>query len=284
MRIIDNQEDFNTLCLSLAGESIIFMDTEFYRRKTYFAKLCLIQIATSSEKIIIDVLGIKDVSPIRDILFNEKICKVFHAPDQDFDIFYHLFGKPPCNVFDTQTAAGVIGLDCIMGYSRLCKTLLNINLDKTMQKANWLERPLKAELLEYAIKDVEYLAPLYRELVRAIDSRNLWDTYHTRSKKLVDPDTYKVTPDKFIKKAPIQDRSDKFKENYAHLLMFREDCAQALDIPRGHCASEYDLVKICEVLPSNEQELTKSSISYMPIIKKQFKQKLFDLCSGLRVS
>ncbi|GAB4164303.1 MAG: ribonuclease D [Rickettsiaceae bacterium] len=282
MRIIDNQEQFDRLCVDLPKEPIIFMDTEFCRRRTYYAKLSLVQIATRDQKIIVDVMSGINIQPLNELLLNENVCKVFHAPEQDLDIFYHLFGKLPKNIFDTQIAAGVIGLDAVMGYGKLCKAILNVNLDKTMQKANWLERPLSESLLEYAIRDVEYLIPLYRELTNTIDSRNLWDTYKTRSNKLLDPNTYKINFDKIIKKAGIQNRSEEFKEKYRYLAMLREQCAQRENLPRNRCASDYDLVKICEFLPITDKDLLKLHIERVPIARKHFKDKLFELCLGLR--
>lgn len=282
MRIIDNQKEFDQLCSDLEKESIIFMDTEFCRRKTYYAILSIIQIATLNQKIVIDVLSGIKIDGLKNILIDKRICKVFHAPDQDFDILLHIFGKLPVNVFDTQIAAGVIGLDEVMGYGRLCKAILNINLDKSLQKADWLERPLSKELLKYAIKDVEYLIPLHRELSKEIDSRNLWDTYQTRSGKLSDPATYKINLEKIIKRVGLQDRSKEFKEKFCHLVMFRENVAQTIDLPRGYCASDYQLIELCEKLPINDDDLSKLNMYQLPIAKKIFKNKLFELCLGLR--
>lgn len=282
MKFINNQEDFNKICKMLYQEPVLFMDTEFYRRTTYYAKLSIIQIGSRSEKIIIDALSGIDIGELKTILANENIVKVFHAPDQDFDIFFHLFKELPKNIFDTQIAAGVIGLDNVMGYGRLCKELLHINLDKTMQKANWLKRPLTKELLEYAIKDVEYLAPLYRELSNTMTDRNLWDAYHSRSKKLLDPKSYIPNPEKIMKKMNLQVRSKKFEANLINLIQLREECAQELDIPRGHVAQDYQLVEICEVLPTTDKCLNRLQISSQPITKNKFKDKLLNLCAALK--
>ena len=282
MQIINKQAEFQRMCDQLSQEPIIFMDTEFDRRRTYYAKLSLIQIATPGSKIIVDALSINDITPIKDVLLNEKICKVFHAPDQDLDIFYHLFGKLPKNIFDTQIAAGVIGLDEVMGYGKLCKALLDVNIDKTMQNANWMERPLTKALLDYAIKDVEYLIPLYRELSGALNSRKLWDTYKTRSSKHLEVDTYRPCPEKFLKKAGLQDQSNNFKNKYSHLAMLREECAKDLNVPRGYCASDRDLITICESLPITSKDLFKLQIEHLPIAKKHFREKLLALCLGLR--
>lgn len=282
MRIIDNQKDFDETCKNLLDQKVLFMDTEFHRKRTYYAKLSIIQIASSNDRIIIDVLAGIDISALKAIMDDENIVKVFHAPGQDFDILLHLFGELPKNVFDTQTAAGVIGLDDIMGYGRLCKELLHINLDKSMQKANWLLRPLKKELLDYAIKDVEYLVPLYRELSKTMTDRNLWDTFKARSKKLLDIKSYKPRPEKIMKKMNLYRRSEKFQNHLLQFIQLREECAQQLDLPRGFAASDQDLIQLCELLPITDKALYRLQISGQPLGKNKFKDKLLNLCSALQ--
>lgn len=282
MHIINNQTDLENFCTKLKEEDVIFMDTEFHRKKTYYAKLSIIQIATKTERAIIDCLLIEDLTSIKEILLNKNIVKVFHAPDQDFGIFLHIFKKLPINIFDTQTAAGVIGLDSIIGYARLCKTLLHVNIDKTMQDSNWLKRPLTKPLLEYAIKDVEYLIPLYRELTKTINDRNLWDAYNSRSKKFLDIKNYKINPDKIIRRMNLIDKSNQFINNLKYFIHFREECAQMLNVPRAVCATDYDLIEICKYLPKNKNELFKLQINYKPIARRKFQTKLLELCSGMR--
>ena len=281
MRIINNQQEFNQLCSDLLKEPSVFLDTEFDRRRTYYATLSLIQIATQNQRIIIDALSGIDLQLFGTVLSDNNVCKILHAPDQDFDIFYHLFGKLPKNIFDTQIAAGVIGLEEGIGYARLCKTLLNINIDKTLQKANWLERPLSNKSLNYAIKDVEYLIPLYRELSNSLNSRDLWDAYNARSKKLVQPETYKLNLDRMMKKANILDRSEDLKTRFKNLALFREECAQILNIPRGRCASEENLVTLSEQLPITDRELSKLHMDRLHITKRKFRHKLLALCLGM---
>ena len=91
MQIIDNQKDFDTACEKLLDQDALFMDTEFHRRRTYYARLSIVQIASREDQMIIDVLSGIDISGLKAILANENIVKVFHAPEQDFDIFFHLF-------------------------------------------------------------------------------------------------------------------------------------------------------------------------------------------------
>ncbi len=282
MQIINKQEELDKICEKLSHEPVIFMDTEFYRRTTYYAILSIVQIAAGDDRIIIDARCGLNLDGLKDLLLNKDIIKVFHAAEQDFDIFFHSFGKLPVNVFDTQIAAGVVGMDNVMGYSRLCKAMLNINLDKTMQKANWLDRPLLKPLLEYAIKDVEYLIPLYSNLSSEISSRNLWDTYKSRCTRLLDPKNYQISPQRLLKKINLYEKSNKFKDQMMHFLTLREECAKANDVPRNHCASDIELIELCEKLPTNDKELSRLKARNQPIAKQKFKVRLFEICSGLR--
>ena len=282
MNLIDNQKEFDEVCKKLVQEPIIFVDTEFLRKDTYYAKLCIIQIATKSEFFIFDMININDYTQIKEIFASTNILKVFHAAGQDFDLFYHLFGQLPQNVFDTQIAAGVIGMECVMGYGRLCKALLHIDLDKTLQKANWLKRPLTPELLRYAIKDVEYLIPLHRIISGDITSRKLWGTYKTRSEALLSKNTYKFNPQKFVKKISISNSSKGLEDRLISLLLLREECAMRNNLPRGFCATDVDLVKLATKLPQTELALRTINLQNHELTKNSFRQKLLDLCIGLK--
>jgi ribonuclease D len=282
MIFVNNQSQLNETCQKLASEKVLYMDTEFDRRKTYYAILSIVQISTHDQKIIIDGLAKMDLSPLKSLLDNPQIIKVFHSPDQDFDIFLQAFGSIPVNIFDTQIAANVCGMDEGMGYSKLCKLMLNIEIDKSFQKANWLDRPLSNKLLEYAIRDTEFLIPLHRILSETMTSRKLWDNYKARSAKLCDINSYKFSPERILQKMRLRNKTSKFMDNLIHFINLREECAKVLNVPRGHCASDDDLLTICSYLPTNTDELKKYHLSFLPIAKAGFKDKIFDLCAGLK--
>jgi len=228
MILINKQSDFNKICEVLSNEKILYMDTEFHRRKTYYAILSIIQISTPNQKIIIDALNDVNLSALKTILLDPLILKVFHSPDQDFEIFLKLFGTLPKNVFDTQIAANVCGMEEGMGYSKLCKTMLNIDIDKTLQKADWLERPLSRDLMEYAIRDTEFLIPLHRMLSSTLTNRKLWDNYNSKTARLLDSNSYKFSPEKIIQKMDIKNKSEKFLHNLLQFILLREECSQIL--------------------------------------------------------
>jgi ribonuclease D len=284
MILINKQSDFNKICEVLSNEKILYMDTEFHRRKTYYAILSIIQISTPNQKIIIDALNDINLSALKTILLDPLILKVFHSPDQDFEIFLKLFGTLPKNVFDTQIAANVCGMEEGMGYSKLCKTMLNIDIDKTLQKADWLERPLSQDLMEYAIRDTEFLIPLHRMLSSTLTNRKLWDNYNSKTARLLDSNSYKFSPEKIIQKMDLKNKSEKFLHNLLQFILLREECSQILNIPRNHCAKDHDLILLSTHLPTTNEQLNKLYLGFIPLCKNQFRNKIFDLSEGLKAS
>ncbi|MBN8523567.1 MAG: hypothetical protein J0M23_06935 [Rickettsiales bacterium] len=284
MILINKQSDFNKICEVLSNEKILYMDTEFHRRKTYYAILSIIQISTPNQKIIIDALNDVNLSALKTILLDPLILKVFHSPDQDFEIFLKLFGTLPKNVFDTQIAANVCGMEEGMGYSKLCKTMLNIDIDKTLQKADWLERPLSQDLMEYAIRDTEFLIPLHRMLSSTLTNRKLWDNYNSKTARLLDSNSYKFSPEKIIQKMDLKNKSEKFLHNLLQFILLREECSQILNIPRNHCAKDHDLILLSTHLPTTNEQLNKLYLGFIPLCKNQFRNKIFDLSEGLKTS
>ena len=266
MILINKQSDFNKICEVLSNEKILYMDTEFHRRKTYYAILSIIQISTPNQKIIIDALNDINLSALKTILLDPLILKVFHSPDQDFEIFLKLFGTLPKNVFDTQIAANVCGMEEGMGYSKLCKTMLNIDIDKTLQKADWLERPLSQDLMEYAIRDTEFLIPLHRMLSSTLTNRKLWDNYNSKTARLLDSNSYKFSPEKIIQKMDLKNKSEKFLHNLLQFILLREECSQILNIPRNHCAKDHDLILLSTHLPTTNEQLNKLYLGFNSIM------------------
>ena len=284
MKLIDTQRDLDRICTRLQSEAVIAVDTEFERRRTYFARLSLIQITTkSNEAIIIDALSGINLAPINQILRSREILKIFHSPEQDFEIFYHLFNQLPCNIFDTQLAAKIcnIGIDLI-SYSNLCHRLLNEEVDKSLQQANWLARPLTAELLEYAARDTEFLIPLYELLLDKLTKQNKLTEFQNELARISDVSNYQVSISKLIKRMRLLDRSRLFETKIYALTGFREECARALDIPRAHFATDHDLIRLSQVLPTSEQELRKLRLERKRIIDRRFRDRLFELCRGLK--
>ena len=129
------------------------IDTEFIRETTYFAKLCLIQIATKKISFIIDPLSNNiNLEPLWEILNKNQIIKVMHSGRQDMEIFYNATGRLPSPVYDTQVAAMVCGFGDQVSYENLVNNLLDIKIDKSSRVSDWSYRPLSNKQISYSKK------------------------------------------------------------------------------------------------------------------------------------
>lgn len=191
---IDNKQDLSTYLQQVTSAQWVMLDTEFIREKTYFPKLCLIQIATENTLACVDPLAIDDLSELFQWLKREEMTKVFHAAWQDLEIIYQLSGSVPVPVFDTQIAAAVLGLGDQMGYARLVEQLLGIQLDKSQSRTDWSRRPLNRKQLEYAIADVVHLRDMYPILLQQLQETGRLSWLQKSFKHLEDPTQYEPDP------------------------------------------------------------------------------------------
>lgn len=283
MLIINNQQSLNEFCAALSYESIISVDTEFTRRTTYYAKLSIIQVRASKYQVIIDVLSGLDLLPLKEIFMNEKILKIFHAPREDFEIFYHLFKQLPKNIFDIQVAAQVCGFGNNLSYSNICYQLCATEIDKTHQKSNWLARPICPNMLDYALKDVEYLEPIYKILQDIIYKNQLLCEYQKQISKLLNIENYTVNSQKAWQKIKsVKNNCSIFISKMQILAAYREEIASLIDIPRQHFITDEDLIRLCNYLPSNNKEIDSLKLNSRHLNKQKYKNQLFELCIGIR--
>ncbi|MGI4775322.1 MAG: ribonuclease D [Janthinobacterium lividum] len=282
MILVNQQEILVQVCANLAKNEILSIDTEFERSTTYFSKLSTIQIASKDCLVVIDARANLDLYLFQSLLLNHGILKIFHSPREDFEIFYRLFKCLPQNIFDTQTASRLCGLGSSISYSDLCAQICNIIIDKTYQKANWLRRPLPIEMLEYATNDVKYLEVIYNFLQNLITTQGLQERVTQSMHMLIDPKNYKIALDNIWKKVNFANRSDLFLSRMKIIAAFREECASDADLPRKHFLSDEDLVKICNHLPTSNDELRNLKLNNVHIAKQKYKNRLLDLCSGLK--
>lgn len=191
---INTTERLEVFCARLRDAKWIAMDTEFLREKTYFAELCLIQIATHDVVACIDTLAIKDLSPLTALLYDPNCLKVLHAARQDLELFYDSSGSVPTPIFDTQVAATLAGLGEQIGYAALVEKLLGVQLAKTHTRTDWSRRPLSVEQLRYAADDVTYLVSAYEKLHAQLAGLGRLGWLTEDFATLTDPATYANPP------------------------------------------------------------------------------------------
>lgn len=169
---VDTPEALRALVDRFRQAPLVGIDTEFMRERTYFAKLCLVQVSTAEESAIIDPIAVTDLSPLCELLTDRKVLKVLHAGTQDLEIFYRICGESTAPVFDTQVAATLAGFPQQVGYGALVHELLGVKLDKGDTYTDWGKRPLSTTQIEYALNDVRYLPEVHKLLTERLADGN----------------------------------------------------------------------------------------------------------------
>lgn len=254
--IISTTGQLQELCTRLSRDSFVALDTEFIREKTYYAELCLIQIAGPSAQACIDPLSPQlDLAPLFELLQNPNVTKVFHAARQDIEIFYHLTGQIPTPLFDTQIAAMVCGYRENIGYQELVQDLLGITLDKSMRITDWSRRPLTDDQVDYAMHDVTHLRDIYRILAQKLrDScRQSWLADEIAVQN--DPKTYEVDDDEAWQRIKIPFRRPVQVHVFARLCAWRERTAKEKNRPRKYILKDDALIELAGMMPTTPEQL-----------------------------
>ncbi|MCJ8335335.1 MAG: ribonuclease D [Epibacterium sp.] len=265
MKTITSTEDLRRFCEAAAQYPYVTVDTEFLRERTYFSKLCLIQIAYSgdgkTDAVLVDPLA-SDLSlaPLYELFRNENVVKVFHAARQDLEIFWvdaNVFPKP---LFDTQVAAMVCGFGEQVGYETLVRKICKQGLDKTSRFTDWSRRPLSDAQKTYALADVTHLRRIYEHLKEQLEKsgRSRWVTEELEV--LTDPGTYSVEPRDAWRRVKTRTSSGRFLAIVRELAAFREDYAQANNVPRNRVFKDDALVEIASTKPKTASDLGGSRL------------------------
>jgi ribonuclease D len=256
MNLITRNEELADVCARLATAPYVAVDTEFMREQTFWPKLCLVQIAANGIEILIDSQALDlDLSPLFDLMINEKVLKVFHSARQDIEIVHHLAGVIPHPIFDTQVAAMVCGFGEAVSYSMLVKRLLNRNLDKTSRFTDWSRRPLSDRQLTYAIGDVTYLRDLYPKLKAQLDQSERASWLNEEMAVLTDPATYELHPEQAWKRLKMRIKTPKSLAVLMELAAWREREAQTQDVPRARILKDEALYDIASQTPRTQEDL-----------------------------
>ena len=265
MKIIITTEDLAAFCAEAAQHDYVTVDTEFLRERTYFSKLCLIQLAMpgddDSSAVLVDPL-VKGISlePLYNLFRDTSVVKVFHAARQDLEIFYvdaQVFPEP---LFDTQVAAMVCGFGEQVGYETLVRKITRKPLDKTSRFTDWSRRPLTDAQKKYALADVTHLRGIYEFLAEKLQEtgRSRWVTEELTV--LTSPETYVVAPREAWKRVKTRTSSPKFLAIVRELAAFRESYAQSRNVPRNRVFKDDALVELASNKPKSVEELGRARL------------------------
>ncbi len=256
MRIIETTESLQKFCKELQTQKFITLDTEFVREKTYFPKLCLIQVGWHDDAAIIDPLSKDiDLKSFFKILTNKKILKVVHSGRQDIEIFYHLTGKTPKPLFDTQIAASVCGFGRCISYDSLVYAITKVELDKSSRLTDWSLRPLDTKQLQYALRDVTFLIPCYEYLSQYLKDHKRETWIKDETDALLNEECYQTDPDCAWQKIKHSAHSTHFLSALKELAAWRERRAIEHDVPKRSILKDELLVSIASSNPKTIDEL-----------------------------
>jgi len=253
---VTDTQALRELVLELRKAKAVAVDTEFMREKTYFARLCLIQLGTDDIAAIVDPLAIDDLSPLCDLLTDPDVVKVFHAGSQDMEIFYRLCGVAAAPIFDTQVAATLAGFQQQVGYGALVKEVLDVTLDKGDTYTDWARRPLSATQVEYALNDVRYLPEVHRRLVATLESEGRLGWLAADFAHIEDPATYEVVPEEQWRRVKRVSSLNRRQLAVAReVAAWRELEAQRRDVPKRWILGDESIVEIARRSPKTAEDV-----------------------------
>jgi ribonuclease D len=239
------------VCSRFAEYDTVTVDTEFMRETTYWPRLCVIQMASPSDAVIIDAMAPElDLGPFFALMANEKVMKVFHAARQDIEIVYHRGGLIPHPVFDTQVAAMVCGFGDSISYDQLVHRLTGARLDKSSRFTDWSRRPLSERQIEYALADVTHLRDVYEALSARLAEQKRTEWVREEMEVLTSPDTYRLEPEFAGKRLKLRVRKPLELALLQELAAWREREAQARDVPRGRVLKDDAIYEIAQQQPT----------------------------------
>ena len=244
---VSDQESLEAFVHRARASEVLAIDTEFLREKTYWAKLCLLQLATDDEVVVVDPFAVEDLSVIVPLLEDESIVKLFHAGTQDLEILYHDLGVVPHPLFDTQVAAALLGCTQQVGYGALVQSMCGVTLKKTDSYTDWSQRPLKASQLEYAADDVAYLPQVYREMRRQLEAKGRLEWLAPDFAEMQDPSHYEQDPyDRFRRLRRVGQLSGRRLAVAREVAAWREEQATRRNLPRKWVLSDEQVVEVCK--------------------------------------
>lgn len=267
---ITRTEDLARFVEAAKSAPYVTIDTEFLRERTYWSKLCLIQLAippastakdNGGEAVLVDPLadGLS-LEPLYELFRHKQTVKVFHAARQDLEIFHHDAGLFPDPLFDTQVAAMVCGFGEQVGYETLVRKIVRANLDKSSRFTDWSRRPLSDAQKSYALADVTHLRAIYEFLSAELTRSGRESWVKEEMAILKNPETYTTHPDEAWLKVRTRSNSPRFLAILRELARFREAYAQGKDVPRSRVFKDDAMIELASTKPETEAELNRSRL------------------------
>jgi ribonuclease D len=257
MDLITTTEELAAVCARMARHPFVTVDTEFLRETTYYPLLCVAQMASPDEAVVIDALatGI-DLAPFFALMENESVIKVFHAARQDIEIVWNMAETIPHPIVDTQVAAMVLGYGDSISYDQLVQRITGDTLDKSHRFTDWTRRPLSDAQVVYALSDVTHLRDVYLALAADLEKRGRNNWVEAEMDVLTSPETYRADPERAWERLKSRVRKPKELAVLIEVAAWREREAQTRDVPRGRVIKDEVIGDIAVQAPTTIERLS----------------------------
>jgi ribonuclease D len=261
--LISTTDELSAVCERLQRHPFVTVDTEFLRETTFWPKLCVAQLASPEEAVVIDALapGL-DLEPLFRLMRNEAVLKVYHAARQDIEIVWHLAQFIPHPVFDTQVAAMVLGYGDSIAYDQLVQRLTGSHIDKSSRFTDWSRRPLSEAQLAYAVSDVTHLREVYAKLKAQLEKRGRSHWMEDEMAVLTSPETYRQSPEEAWRRVSGRIRKPRDLAVLVEVAAWREREAQSKNVPRSRVLKDDALTEVALQAPDSSEKL--SAIRMIP--------------------
>lgn len=260
---IRDDDALAALCIDCASRDAVFIDTEFVRRTTFFAKVGLIQIATGEHYYLVDPLLIDNWQPLQALLTNTAVVKVMHSCSEDVDVFYNLLGVEPTPLFDTQIACAIAGLDYGLGFAKMAAHFCDIELDKGETTSDWIARPLTDSQCQYAVADVVWLIPCYRQLMSLLTEQGRVDWVIEDSAHMVRNHVCMQSADSLYKRMKgIGNLNSRQLAVCKYVCAWRDEIARELDRPKTRVISDSEIISLAKKPPYDARDLENYGFAY----------------------
>ncbi|MTJ05631.1 MAG: ribonuclease D [Sediminimonas qiaohouensis] len=265
MKTLNTTQQLADFCTAASACDYVTVDTEFMRERTYYSKLCLVQLAMPGDDdenaVLVDPLAEgMSLEPLYDLFRDTSVVKVFHAARQDIEIFQVEAGVIPKPLFDTQVAAMVCGFGEQAGYETLVRKIAKANLDKSSRFTDWSRRPLSEAQKTYALADVTHLRVIYEFLADQLSRAGREKWVAEELEVLTDPETYVTHPEDAWKRVKTRTNSGRFLAVVRELARFRESYAQKRNVPRSRVYKDDALVELASTKPTSMADLARSRL------------------------
>ena len=283
--VLETEDLINNFVSMISSTNTIGLDTEFVRIRTYYPKLCLVQISSNLGTGCIDCLQGNNLKKVWQLIFNPKRLKIVHSARQDLEILFLIKSQIPKNIFDPQIGAALLGYPPHVGIKQILKDELNIAISKTETRSDWGKRPLDLKQIEYALEDVNHLLNLHNALEKKLKEKERYRWAMEDSSRILTNEKELFNPDSAWKRIPgIKNLKNKNQYLAVKLATWREKTAIQMDLPRQWLLSDKSLIETAkkelvsltrlESIGMKNRYLKKSQLKQISKLVQQHKENI----------